>query len=565
MPSPYQRQDGGINILVIVMLLSLILFASLAIDMARLVYQKQALQSVADMSALQLSRTSPYYLDKNAVEADLEPLRKRYKDSGQVDTLVLNYGSAKIENNLWVFDINGDDGGYSAAQVVVTKTVPKSMVAGGFIKGDIILTASAAIQKSGLVRFGIGTGVLALNTADSEGIVNRLTQLLGLPDSTLSVADYNGLVNSNIQLDSVLKNIPLQASLFTPEEALGASISVSNLLTLYVQAISENADAAIDIEAIKNKISVIAGLSVVQSLPNIKMGDLISLVGNTNAAALSSTISALDLLKATIQIANKNHTIDLSDTKINLAGLANIKASATVVSPAKFVVSTLPVKTGSELWVENSQVDVNLSAKVLHDDLLSQVTNLISSPILGLDLSIGAIEISSQEAYAKATLVDSGDFGNGQALRFNIEKSLGLITIKPIDIDVKVIVLILPITVKLRAAITVTANNSSTPISILLQDINSQSGPYSTAIDDFDPGLIPNVELELLPGQGLLPSVLSIVTRILNPVLKIVLGDLVGNLVKDALVPVLSSAGVQLGPATLMVDVQGTSQHGLIQ
>lgn len=560
-----QRQYGGINILVIVMLLSLILFASLAIDMARLVYQKQALQSAADMAALQLSRTNPYFLDQYAVEADLEPLKEKYKGSGQVDTLVVSYGSAKIENNRWVFDINGEDGGYSAAQVVVTKTVPKSMVAGGFIKGDITLTARAAIQKSGLVRFGIGTGLLALDTADSKGIVSRLTQLLGLPDSTLSVADYNGLLNSNIQLDSVLKNVALKTSLATAQEALGASISVSDLLTLYAQAISENADAAIDIEAIKNKISVIAGLSVVQSLPDIKMSDLISLVGDTNAAALSSTISALDLLKTTIQIANKDHAIDLDATQINLAGLASIKASATVISPAKFVVSTLPVKIGSEPWVENSQVDVNLSAKVLHDDLLSQVTNLLSTPLLGLDLSIGAIEISAQGAYAKATLVDTGDFGNGQALRFNIEKSLGLVTIKPIDIDVKVIVLILPITVKLRAAITVTANNSSTPRSILLQDINSQSGPYSTAIDDFDPVLIPNVELELLPGQGLLSSVLSLVTTILNPVLKIVLGDVVGNLVKDALVPVLSSAGVQLGPATLMVDVQGTSQHGLIQ
>ncbi len=141
-------QSGALTLWLATALLSLVIFTSVAIDTARLAFQRQQLQSVADLSASEIGLNNPYFIQPEAVENWEAILTDKYQQ--QVDDIVIQNGYALIQDNRWIFNPSPSAAtdGYPATKVVATKTVPQSMIAGGLFNDNQM----CIILKKGKIR-----------------------------------------------------------------------------------------------------------------------------------------------------------------------------------------------------------------------------------------------------------------------------------------------------------------------------------------------------------------------------------------------------------------------------
>ncbi|RCS68359.1 pilus assembly protein TadG-related protein [Vibrio casei] len=510
-----RKQRGALGLMMAMIMLVLVLFAALAIDMARLTYQQQALQSVADIAALEVSRSNPYYIDpdnSSGIESDLET---KYQSEGKVDTLMVEFGSAAIVDNYWTFSDTPPstpsfDEDYSASQVVVTKTVPKSMIAGGLFNGETVeLTATAAIQKSGVVRFGIGTELLSID-ADQSALLNSLFSGVLGTSVNLSAVSYQGLANTQIMLGSLVN----EATLGSIDGVLNSNLELANLS-----------------EFLKLDGGVGALLSQVSTL-DVKVGDILGITPGKESAALATTLSALDIIRAaTIYAGNGESGISIPTVDADILGLTSSTASLDIISAPKFKVALLPIKAGDEPSVETEQVNLELFNKV----------NVLG--LAGVNINIRA-----KGAEAKAKIIDSNMDENGRYIDIEITRNLASIDID--EISVKLLVTLL----KARPTVELTNNNIIDEVRVYLSEI-PEDGMYTKVLSNNNLGI--NVEANvsivgLSLGLGLLDA-------------NSILGSLISELLSKLLLPTLSTVGVSLNNATLWVDAAGTTQYGIIK
>lgn len=563
------KQHGAIGLMMAVAMLALVLFAALAIDMARLTYQKQALQSVADITALEVSRSNPYFIDGNmsAIENELEA---KYQAQDKVTTLEVRSGSAKIEDSQWVFSeqSSSESAPYSAAQVFVTKTVPKSMIAGGlFTDNAVILTALASIQKSGVVRLGIGSELISAN--------------LSIVD--LGAVGYGGLIKSNIRLTDVISVLPsVDLTTMTPEEVLNTKISASDLLDAYVEVLNLNHNEMGDITLFQGELEVIANLvDGLSSIPNIALGELVELSSTQPFAALSAGINALDLVRATLYAGNKDSGASIPEIDINIPGVASAHSTLDLIEAPQFKVALLPIKEGDEPSVSTEQVDLTSTITLLPGTLDTLTDILDAIPIISnpVEIEISPIRVRVKGAESKATLIGDGTNGN---LNLSIQQSLGKVFIDDFTVKVTVKVGVLgigllnvPIDIILTqrgingevAALDLSAQEINIPINmktlpleevVYAKDINIKSNlRVSSSKPNFDG--IGSLVVGLVQGL-VLPLVLPLVNTLIS-----VLPSLLSPIINDVIVQSLSNLGVNLGTTTVWVDAAGTTQYGLIK
>lgn len=516
-----RKQRGALGLMMAMIMLVLVLFAALAIDMARLTYQQQALQSVADIAALEVSRSNPYYIDpdnSSGIESDLET---KYQSEGKVDTLTVEFGSAAIVDNYWTFSDTlpstpSFDEDYSAAQVVVTKTVPKSMIAGGLFNGETVeLTATAAIQKSGVVRFGIGTELLSIDTEQSALLNSIFSGVLG-SSVNLNAASYQGLANTQIMLGSLVN----EAALGSIDGVLNSNLELANL--------SEFLNLDNGVGDLLNQVSAL----------DVKVGDILGITPGRESAALATTLSALDIIRAaTIYAGNGESGISIPTVDANILGLASSTASLNIIEAPKFNVALLPIKAGDEPSVETEQVNLELFNKV----------NVLG--LAGVNINIRA-----KGAEAKAKIIDSNMDENGRYIDIEITRNLASIDIDEISVTILDLLGIKITLLKAEPEVTLTNNNMRDEVRVYLSEI-PEDGMYTKVLSNNNLGI--NVEANvsivgLSLGLGLLDA-------------NSILGSLISELLSKLLLPTLSTVGVSLNNATLWVDAAGTTQYGIIK
>ncbi|HBV77719.1 MULTISPECIES: pilus assembly protein TadG-related protein [Vibrio] len=568
-----RKQRGALGLMMAMIMLVLVLFAALAIDMARLTYQQQALQSVADIAALEVARDNPYYIDGDMDSIEGELIAKYKDEEGKVDTLEVQPGSAAIVDDYWTFFPNStysDERPYSAAQVKVEKTVPKSMIAGGALDDNTVkLTATAAIQKSGVVRLGIGSELISAD--------------LSIVD--LSAVGYSGLVKSNIRLNDLIPFLPgIDLSAITPEEVLSTEISASDLLYAYADVLRLNHDEDGDISIFKSQLDAIANLvDGVSAVPNLTLGQLLELSSTQPFAALGANLNALDLVKATLYAANKVNSVSSPEIDINIPGVVSANSTLELIEAPQFKVALLPIKEGDDLSVSTEQVDLTANISLLSGTLSSLENLLDALPILSnpVKVEISPIVIHAKGAQATAILL-SGDFDDDLNLKVN--QSLGTVEIDDfgvrVTVEVGVDLGILGLSfVKVPIDITLTQNDASgqapdldlsaqeTNILVSLSNLPLEQTIYAEEISinthlrvassepDFSGGLISGLV------QGL---VLPLVTPIVNTLIS-ALPSLLSPIINDVIVQSLSGLGVNIGTTTVWVDAVGTTQYGIIK
>lgn len=536
------RAKGAITLWLAASLLSLVIFASVALDTVRLVYQRQQLQSVADLAATEVGLQNPYYLDDRQKEAIHDRLTARF--SGKVDTLTIDYGTAKIVNKMWVVDTGSTpDNGYPAAKVTVTKTVPQSLVAGGlFNSNSMTLYAQAAIQKAGTIRFGIGSRTISANFLNDIFNATLGTSL------ALDIASYDGLAKSSIELGTLLNVLAVDLGVGSSEEVLESNISLLDLLKTYLNVLSND-------DAFPDGLNIIINeLSVAETVPDIRLADVLRLSeSNTNGAALETSLNALTLIKSSIYASNNNHFVHVPILDLTVPNITNLSLKTKIISPPSFTIATIPVVEGHEPTATTSQVALQLSAEVLTGKVLDAVLGVLDNPLLGLTLNIEPVNINVEVSKASATLTDVIRTSNGMTGIVTADSPLIGIQVAPLQIQVDLNLLGFPTTLGLEATVTIENTTQDPPAySIVIPSKDK------TVIDN-NPQFTTNVEVGLKIG--------SVDVSILNPLLSTLsttLDPIVSALISDAVLPILDNLDIHVGGADLWVESIQSSSSGLI-
>ncbi len=541
-------QTGAVTLWLASALLSLVLFSSLALDMARLAYQRHALQSVADLAALKISHSTPYFIGTDNSNQLETQLIEEYQD--KIDTLNIRFGTAKIVDNAWVIDTSSTPlNGYQSAQIIITKVVPKSMVAGGLFNNQkITLTASAAIQKTGWIRFGIGSKTVSLS---ESGMLNGLLSgMLGI-DIDLDVLDYNGLLNSSVDLSALIAGVAIAESLGSTQQVLDTSVSLLTLLEVYLNILESGDSYPNALNLIINQLN-----SIDVPIPDVKLGDLLSLstTSNTNDAALATSINAFELVTSTIYAANQSHFVEIPNLDVNIPGVTSANLKANIVQPPIFSLGTLPVVSGEEPSVENAEIELSLSADLQLLNLINAITS-----IAGLSLEVSPLSLSANISKSKATLNQLTAVDGDVMADFSTHSSLVDVTIEPIMINAKLELLgfIGLVDLGLKANVDV-VNKDSVPnlIAVSLASLPTEQSVMA------DQQFSASVDIEILTNSA--PIIGNTTTALLSSTLNTVLEAVVSNILSSLLLPTLQSLGVQVGGANIWVDGVDANQHGLI-
>lgn len=571
------RQRGAISIIAAASMVVAVLAVALALDIGRIIYERQRLQGVADAAALAGAQVLATEGDHNAAKA---AARDAGAKNGDFDTLDPQIGHLTRAGGLRDFGTGPGDGSpeYDAVQVIATHKVPRSLVAGGLLSGDdaVLTTRAVTHLEESIAAITVGSHLLELDSERSKLLNSLLSALLGTTVD-LDAVSYNNLLGTGIKLADIM----VQAGVGTIDE----------LLSLEAKPVSEVFDWMLKVLEDEGSIAAIAfrdatrdiGANLTVPLDPLKLSDLLA-VSNMQSA-LDAQLNVLDLLVTTAQVANKGNAVDLGLATPGLLadlGLASLSVKLLVVEPPQIAIGP-PGKDENGEWrtvAKTGQLRLHVSLRALDIDLGQLLLGLVvlKAPI-SLDL---VVEAASAEARLTAIHRPSPSV---PATRVDVEADPQLAFIgigkecKPavvpsplLDATVKVNLLLVEVPVA-----DVTANLGACSSFGILQPPDLEfSGPFPsdpqaavtptgeallTGLDSLVQSATIQVKVTLL-GELELPLDLGTALR---PLLQGLLVGLIGNLADSVLGPLLDLLGVQLGGADVTVLDASVGQVRLVR
>lgn len=340
-----QRQTGGV-LIQFALMLTLLVGILAVIDIGYLYYAKRDLQRLADLAALEATESLVWgdagSCDRpdGAVATGLRSITAQWPIALQVERQDIECGNWELDN--WNpalgtrFITNGAP--VNAARVTLVGVAPKFVPfnwTGDDPERKVFATATGAKTQDPIAAFSIGSGVARLN----EGALNSLLGALLGTNVGLSLIDYEGLANANINLLGLQDVVDLQ--LGTYDELINAEVSLSELLNVAITALENQPDSGTASVAI-------GALDKLLALPiDINLGDIfinllktesqsglldIGLYADNPASALAADVNALNLLLVGLQVANAESAIALQ-LDVPLEPLANVKLKVRIIEP----------------------------------------------------------------------------------------------------------------------------------------------------------------------------------------------------------------------------------------
>lgn len=321
---PRARQRGSMAVTMMLMLVGLVAMLGL-VEIGYLYWAKRETQKVVDLAALagaqQLTACST---DNSSNSAALGNARI---DNGFSDTLVITCGH-------W-------DPTQAGAQhfVSVTSALPLNAVRVeatlpvtpffGFARFDgINATAIAASQGQPIAAFSVGSSLLNIDPSSPLGTLlgTALGSSLGL-----QLLSYNGIANANISLLGLVKALPVDIG--TVNSVLTTQVTITDLLTAYVNALSQSSSAStIDLAFVNQQVAAIE--LQLGNIP-INLGQILNVDATTEDpnVALNVDVNALDILSAVVLAADGANAVALPATSISIPGVATISLALSIVEP----------------------------------------------------------------------------------------------------------------------------------------------------------------------------------------------------------------------------------------
>ncbi|WP_122241723.1 TadG family pilus assembly protein [Pseudomonas syringae group genomosp. 3] len=400
------RQRGAIGLIAALTLGLALLCALVVVDSGRLYLEKRSLQRVADIAALEAAgrrgacsgaASAPDFANQSAIRNGFTP-----NTDGR--TLVTRCGTLTVgalSQRVFVADSTQA----LAIQVVASHPVPRSIAAGigaAFDKSpspaNVTLSATAvAASAAPLVALTIRSATMTVDSTRAAILNPVIGSLLG-GSLNLSVANWQGLASTDLSLLSYLNRLKTDLNLTAVgySDVLNTSVSVSQLI--------QSAINVLDPGATLTGTATIAGLQALKlaaGATTVVLGDLLSIHGSSDIAALNTNLRLLDLVQGLAQLANDKTGISTA-AQINVGTLAQITTRIQVVEPPQLSaigdpskIDPLNPKTGANrIYVRTAQmralVSINLPVLGNINSLVSTATSVVGSltPILNSALSL---------------------------------------------------------------------------------------------------------------------------------------------------------------------------------
>ncbi|WP_057416776.1 pilus assembly protein TadG-related protein [Pseudomonas syringae group genomosp. 3] len=400
------RQRGAIGLIAALTLGLALLCALVVVDSGRLYLEKRSLQRVADIAALEAAgrrgacsgaASAPDFANQSAIRNGFTP-----NTDGR--TLVTRCGTLTVgalSQRVFVADSTQA----LAIQVVASHPVPRSIAAGigaAFDKSpspaNVTLSATAvAASAAPLVALTIRSATMTVDSTRAAILNPVIGSLLG-GSLNLSVANWQGLASTDLSLLSYLNRLKTDLNLTAVgySDVLNTSVSVSQLI--------QSAINVLDPGATLTGTATIAGLQALKlaaGATTVVLGDLLSIQGSSDIAALNTNLRLLDLVQGLAQLANDKTGISTA-AQINVGTLAQVTTRIQVVEPPQLSaigdpskIDPLNPKTGANrIYVRTAQmralVSINLPVLGNINSLVSTATSVVGSltPILNSALSL---------------------------------------------------------------------------------------------------------------------------------------------------------------------------------
>ena len=296
--------------------------AALAVDLGTIFADRRKTQSTADLAAIVAASNIT-----NATNAATATVVKNNYPANALVSVQLGTYTANSAISPQARFVTPATGTANAARVTINTLTP--LYFARYLTGasQYTIRASATASSTALASFAIGSRLLALN----GGLLNAmLGSMLGTTLS-LSVMDYQSLINARIDALDFLSALATRVNMtgVTYDSLLDSNIKVSDIIAaaLTTQQATNGANAA------TTALSTISQ-AVTSSTARITPGSLIDAGPYSNLIAgqkpkLGISVSVLDLLNATAQIANGTHQIATS-VNLGLPGIANVSLTATI-------------------------------------------------------------------------------------------------------------------------------------------------------------------------------------------------------------------------------------------
>lgn len=328
---------------------------------------KRDLQRIADMAALESTHAENC---ADAAIAGINSISKQWP----IGVTPADDFSTMLECGNWTTNSGftsgmSENGTFNAIRSTLTGQTLQLIP---FTERWITSTATAA-KRNPIASFSVGSGVAQMN----DGALNNLLSMLLGTKVDLSLADYQGLANTQINLLGIKNAVDLTAG--TYEELLDTRIALGTLIDTSIDLAkkSQNATADVAITALNEILKLSGTLDLTNTFisllkdtrPNGTQKGLldIGLHRDNPSTALNADVSALDLLLVSLQVANKDSALKLP-AGLNLGPLAKLTLEAKVIEPP--VIATGRGKDANgKYWAQahtgQVRVAINLGAVML--------------------------------------------------------------------------------------------------------------------------------------------------------------------------------------------------------
>jgi len=405
-PRFHCKQRGAIGLMAAGVLAVVLAFTLLVIDSGRLYLEKRKLQGVADTAALEaVSRNGNCLAGLSAAAYAGQSVARNYFVVGNGNTLVTSCGSVTTgASGQRTFSANPALS--SAIQVVASKTITTS-VAGGVwalfsgnpVSLNTVLSATAVAAKPtpSLAQLTINSTLASVNSASASLLNPLFSGLLG-GNLNLTLAGWNGLLNTNISLlsylDQLAINLGVTAGNYT--QLLNTNVTASQLIQAAITVLTANGATA-DVLTALGSLKIAA----INQAP-LTLGQILQLQTGITAAALNANLQVFQLIQGVVQLSN-SQSAAAAILPVSLLGLANITTQVKVIEPPQLSAMGDPALAAANpqgpnaIYVRTAQVrtEVTVSLPVLSSlsGLTTAVNNLVGplTPVVNSLLSLNLV------------------------------------------------------------------------------------------------------------------------------------------------------------------------------
>ncbi len=406
-----RKQRGAFGVFGALTLLIALLFMGLSIDTGRLWLEKRNVQRAADMAAMASARFTG--CGSSAAQA-LNAAKTTAKENG-IDPALVTFQNVK--RGVIAFDKDGktvftakDTDATNATQVELQKTVPASILLGGFFNNSTLTLKAQAVAQGGppIATYSVGS-VFGVSSEGAKQISNLFKGILGGTSPTLDTAAINALVNSTVTLQALQQAyIDIHGTPITLDAFLKKSMTVSEFLDLIAKASPTVANQ----QAFKDLASA------AKSYPGtVLVGQILNIQSPPASGVSSANISVFDLINAGINVG-----------AISQGGLINLNLGVSYLGGVSMNLISPPIiaigpagKDSAGNWcsqAQSSQMTLKVVIAPFNGKLLNMALRLDALSTIGhmdsLNVAPGNINgsVSTQSTALTLMLTNSDDVNN---------------------------------------------------------------------------------------------------------------------------------------------------------